>query len=383
MNQMPQTDNSPAFISRSTFLVLASFPFIAAILKFVMWDTYGVFDFHTFHLAGTLANQGQAQLSYQWLDFIGLFGPTYGEASDLPWFYPPILLPYAQGLALMDISSAYLVFCMVSLVSYYLTVYYLFWDNFREIIALSVFPLLIPIAFGHPTIIFLVFLLLAYRLSRNHPVLALILLTLAATKPHTGGVILFLYFIKTLPKSILPSIIIAAVAIGTTSLIYGADIWLAFYEQMNEASKMLLGLTLESDWRASAYHGLKPLPISEPFKWLGHFAFLGAICSLAAFAFKDAKHDQFWAVAGIAAFFTSPYIIIYDNVVLLFPLILVLVNSDIRAKRPWLLAVLFLEFIPLAFFGQENIYKYNFTAILLFVLAMLMIKISRNRPATS
>ncbi|KPU84269.1 hypothetical protein JI58_04795 [Marinosulfonomonas sp. PRT-SC04] len=377
---MPETTARPQVFSKALFWILAVLPFVLSILKYSRWETYGTFDFYAFHMAGILANEGQAMLAYDWDRFVALFGEQYGSTGSLPWFYPPILLPYAQALALFQVSTAYLVFCFSSLASYYLTVYFLFRSQFKEIIILSAFPLIIPIAFGHPTILFLVALLLAYRLSRHAPVLALIALTLIATKPHVGGIILFLYFLKTAPRSILPSLAIAVVAIISTSLFYGSDIWFAFLAHLKEASQSVLSSQIENPFRASVYVALAPYDMPAFIRWLLHLTTLVAICGLGAYAFKDEKTDRFWVVAGIAAFFTSPYIVLYDYTLLLFPLILVLKNSDIQTSRPWVLAVLFIEFIPMALIEIPPAYKFNFSAIMLFTVAVLMVKIKSRSP---
>lgn len=375
---MPETTPRPAVFSRTLFWVLAAMPFILSVLKYSRWETYGTFDFHAFHMAGILANEGQAYLAYDWGKFVTLFGEQYGSTESLPWFYPPILLPYAQALALFKVSTAFLVFCFTSLTSYYLTVYFLFRDRFEEIIILSVFPLIIPIAFGHPTVLFLVALLLAYKLAQHAPVLALIALTLIATKPHVGGVILFLYFLKIAPKSILPSLGIAIVAIVSTSLIYGGDIWFAFLAHLDDASQSVLSSQIENPFRASVYMALAPYDIPAFVRWLLHLMMLAAICGLGAYAFKDEKSDRFWIVAGIAAFFTSPYIVLYDYAMLLFPLILVLTTSNILATRSWVLAVLLIELIPMALIEIPPAYKFNFSTILVFTVLVLMVKIKSN-----
>lgn len=376
---MPQSDTRPAIFSRALFWILAVMPFILSVLKYSRWETYGTFDFYTFHMAGILANDGQALLAYDWDRFVSLFGVEYGSTGSLPWFYPPILLPYGQALALFEVSTAYLVFCFTSLISYYLTIYFLFRDRFEEIIVLSVFPLIIPISFGHPTILFLVFVLLAYRLSRHYPVLALIALTVVATKPHVGGVILFLYFLKTIPKSILPSIAIAAVAILSTSLLYGSDIWILFLSHLKTASESVLVLQLENPFRASFYVALIPYEIPPLVRWLLHFMILAAVCGLGAYAFRDEKTDRFWVVAGIASFFASPYIVLYDYALLLFPLILVLKNSNLQISRQWILTLLLIELVPMALIEIPPAYKFNFLTILAFMIVALMIKIKSNR----
>lgn len=383
---MPEIPPRPAVFSKALFWILAALPFILSVLKYSRWETYGTFDFYAFHMAGILTNEGHAMLAYDWDRFVALFGQQYGSTGSLPWFYPPILLPYAQALALFEVSTAYLVFCFSSLASYYLTVYFLFRNQFKEIIILSAFPLIIPIAFGHPTILFLVALLLAYRFARHTPVLALIALTLIATKPHVGGVILFLYFLKTAPKSILPSLAIAVVAILSTSLLYGGDIWFAFLTHLKDASRSVLSTQIENPFRASFYMTLAPYGMPAPIRWLLHLAMLAAVCGLGAYAFRDKKSDQFWVVAGIAAFFTSPYIVLYDYALLLFPLILVLKNSDIQTSRSWVLAVLLIEFIPMALIEIPPAYKFNFSAILIFTVAVLMVKIksmAAAQPKTS
>ena len=378
---MPRSENNSAYFSKTLFWILAALPFAFVILKFVRWETYGIFDFHTFHLAGILANNGQAHLAFDWDSFVAQFAPTYGTSGAFPWFYPPLLLPYSQALALFKAPIAYVVFNFIGLAAYYLTIHSLFRDKFREIIILSAFPLLIPIAFGHPTIFFLVFMLLGYHLSKRHPVLALIALTAVAAKPHIGGVILFLYFLKTLPRSILPSIAIAAIVILSTSLFYGSDIWLQFMSLLKSASENLLAMQLKNPYRSSFFVALAPFGFPTAIRWILHFALLATICGLGAYAFRDAKSDRFWVVAGLAAFYTSPYIVLYDYPLLLLPLILVVKHARTQEKCPWVVAVLFIESIPMVLTVLPTAYKFNFLAVLLFTVAVLLIKIRCSAPA--
>ena len=356
---MSQPTAAPAFQSRASFLLIAAFPGLFTLSKFVLWERYGVFDFHSFHLAGLLANAGQIDQLYKPDVFSAQYLQHYGEPGQLPWFYPPLLLPYCQFLALFSVAVAFLVNGFISIAAYYLAVRWVFPDRSRDIIILSALPLIIALGFGHPIILFLSLLLIGYRLTPSSLGAGLLALTLCAAKPHLGGVALFLLFSRKLPKSLLPSTLIGISIVLIFAALYGWQVWWLFLQSISLAATYLEGGTINQQWISSLYAGALALNTPRLFAIMAQGSGLILFCSIGAYLFRHEKQDQFWVVAGLAAVFTSPYLMYYDLIFLLFPLALVVKRVHIRIARSWVYGLflsevgflVLLAFKPAAPFG--------------------------------
>lgn len=376
------TQPRSAFGGKAFFWLFALAPLFIIFMKISIWSHYGVFDFHTFHQAGLLANSGQFSTIYDTSAFVDHLEKNYGERELLPWFYPPLLLPFCQVLALFPIKIAYAIYGVSSILFYYFTVSAVFPKAYQEIITLTALPLTIPLFFGHPTPMLLCFLIWGYRFSRSNLFMSLVMLTLFAIKPHVGGIVLFFYFLAKLPKTILPSLIIAVITLASFMLLYDWHIWAYFLRQLTFAQEVLSNQGFSTRW-VSSFHGfLRALNFPVFVAWLGQLAALIAVCLVGWLTFKANKHDRFWVVASLAAFFTSPYIVFYDVAYLIFPLILVLINTDPTKRKHWPYALVLLETAMLIALRYEPPINLNFVISLSFF-ALIFIEKARHSQTSA
>ena len=356
------------------FLIFAGLPFAFLILKALLWERYGIFDFHTFHLAGTLANAGETDILYDPARFVARYRAHYGAAEELPWFYPPLLLPWVQFLALFAPRAAYLVNGFLGLGLCYFALWRFYRPHHRALILLSVLPLSIPLAFGHPTPLLLAFILLAMARPPSEIFRPLALLTLAAAKPHIGGVILFAFFLRRWPQSLLPALLIALAVIGGLGLAYGFGIWEDFLGGMRTAGAYLQGAHFNREWIASFHALMQALGLPGPLALAAHFLMLAAIVAFLAHRYRENPEARFWIPATAAAFFTSPYIMLYDT-----PFLLAVLAAAFRFTKGageidsrWFRIVLLVEILPLVLLGQPLALNLNFLAALLLLAAFLL-----------
>jgi len=202
-------------------------------------------------------------------------------------------------------------------------------------------------------------LLVGYRLAPSNLWAGLLALTICAAKPHLGGVALFLLFFRKAPKSLLPSTLIGA-SIGLIfAAFYGWKIWWLFLQSISLAASYLEGRTLNQQWISSIYASALAFDAPSLFATLAQVAALLLYCGIGAYLFRHEKSDQFWVVTGLAVVFTSPYLMYYDLVYLLFPLALVVNRMNMHKARNWVYALfllevgllVLLELMPAATFG--------------------------------
>lgn len=359
-------------------VLVALTPALLVLSKFLLWDRLGIFDFYAFHLAGVLANSGQLAQLYNPQEIMAQYEAAYGISTSLPWFYPPILLPYCQFLALFPVATAYLIHSALSLALYYTLIIKAFPTRWRDIIILSALPITISLTFGHPTLLLLVFALAAYRLASTHLVLALVLLTFAAAKPQIGGVLLLLFFLKNLPRSLGPSAAIAGVSILSIAALYSWDSWSLFLESLFLAGHALEAQTINQVWMSSAFISLQSHGVPVALALGLHFALLIGLALDAMRRMGPAEPDRFWLAAGIAMVFFSPYLMYYDLALLLFPLIIALPHIDTDKGKNWVYLLLLWEVLLPVVFALEPRQNFNF-AIGVGVVLLLLAGLHRHR----
>lgn len=358
---------------------IAALPLVFLGTKFWLWHTYGVFDFYTFHLAGVLANQGRIEALYHPDIFMGFFAPTYGSAGLLPWFYPPILIPYCQFLALFPVNIAYLVNGVLSITAYYAAVSWAFPRHARDIIILSVLPMIVLLGFGHPSILLLSLIIAGSHLARQSLGKGLLALTISAAKPHLGGIVLLFLFLRSPRQALLPSVIIFIGFIGGGALLYGGGIWLAFLHGIGAAATYVGSGTINQQWIASVYGTFLAYGASNAAAIFAHVGALLGVTGLALYAFRGSSSRRFWAASGMAMVFASPYLMYYDLVFFLFPMALVIDSIDIHAARLWVYGLFIGELAMLAILGFETAAGLGAAVFLGFAAMLLFGKIRFGR----
>jgi hypothetical protein len=369
---MPPPSPQAVFNRDFRFLLGAILPFILVVAKFILWSGYDTFDFYTFHLAGILANNGQVDILYQPESFMRFFEPTYGKPGLLPWFYPPVLIPYCQFLALFPVATAYLVNGGLSIVVYLAVVIRVFPDRYKDIIFLSALPMIIMLGFGHPSILLLAFIFLGYHFAKHSLWKGLLALTFSAAKPHMGGVVLMFLFFRQPRQALIPSLLIFVSFVGGGAWLYGADIWMAFFHGIGAAAAFLGTGIINQQWISSVYAGF--IILGAPV-WVAMAAHAIALLGMAMamfYAFRSAHSTRFWAVSGVVLVFASPYLMYYDIIYLLFAMALVVNTLDIQAARHWIYLLFMLEFGFLSVLNFETTSGFGALAFLIFA-AMLVV----------
>ena len=380
---MNKTRPAPVFAGKLFFVLIASLPLILVVIRYFKWETYGIFDFHVFHLAGLLANEGRIDQIYNPDIFIGKILEVYGKPALLSWLYPPLLLPYGQLLALMPVAEAYLVSGFFFTAVFYTAVRWAFPRNSREIIILSTLPLIIAFRFGQPVPLILILLIIAYRVENRSLWGGLLVLAFAAAKPQIGGVVLFVLFLRRLPRSLLPSIFIGAGFLLAFASLYGWNIWALSLQNIALAASYIESGIMNPRWVASVYAGLLAIGAPGPVAAAGQAIVLITFAATAAWLFREEKRQQIWMVAAIAMIFTSPYLMYYDLVFLLLPIGIVVSGMDARSGRNQIYTIFLLEVLMVVLVDQGTSSSYNFLFFCSVLAVLLFIKYRQNKARTS
>jgi alpha-1,2-mannosyltransferase len=283
-------------------------------------------DFASFYAAGSLVLDGRAGDVYNMAahyareqQIFGMGTPYYG------WLYPPIFLLVATPLALMPYLLALAVW-QISTFALYMVVIGLIVRRMRRTV---IGPVWLPIAAGFPA----VFINLGHGQNGllTAGLLGAALLTLSSG-PMVSGVLFGVLAYKPQFALVIPVALLAAgqwrtvvaagitvmALVGITSLVFGADLWLAFAASTETSRKLLLEQgdvgfeKLQSVFAAVRMWG-GGVPLA--------YAIQGAastvvVCGTAWIWRSGCSGDLKAALLVIATLLASPHVLDYDLMVL-------------------------------------------------------------------
>jgi hypothetical protein len=283
-------------------------------------------DFASFHAAGSLVLDGRPGDVYNMAAHYAREQRIFGAATPYyGWLYPPIFLLVATPLALMPYPLALAVW-QVSTFVFYLSV---IGTIVRRTRGVAIGPIWLPIAAGFPA----VFINLAHGQNGllTAGLIGAALLTLSS-RPLVSGVMFGLLAYKPQFALVIPIALLAAgqwrtivaagvtvmALVGITSLVFGADLWLAFAAS-TEASRQLL---LEQgnvgfEKLQSVFAAVRMWGGSVPLAYAIQGAASAVVVCATAWIWRSAcSSDLKAALLAIATLLASPHVLDYDLVVL-------------------------------------------------------------------
>jgi arabinofuranan 3-O-arabinosyltransferase len=295
-------------------------------------------DFVNVWAAGRLVLEGNPAAAYDWdihkavenaalgYDFRGYFA----------WLYPPPFLALAGALALLSYPLGYLAWMAATLPLYLMTIRALVGQRIGWLLAAAFPAVLANMMVGQNGYLTAALIGGTLGFMQRRPVLAGICLGLLTYKPHFG--ILF-------PLALIAgrhwTVFVTAAAVGgalalASWLAFGTATWEAFLHSLPLASRSFLS-NGESDWsKLQSVFGLaRTLGLGEPVAWGLQIAtailVVAAVCALwrarAPYAMKA-------AALAAATLLATPYIYLYDMVVLAVPVALIAREALATRWRP-------------------------------------------------
>jgi hypothetical protein len=346
----PRQNAIPAPLLNACFVLLvinASFFPAAYFAHWWIYDSNGAgipTDFVNVWAAGRLALEGHPALAWDWnvqkqvelallkTDFTGYFA----------WHYPPPFLFIAALLAQFPYAVAFIGWVLVSLLPYVAAVRAIVGRGFGIMLALA-----FPVVFNNALVGQNGFLTAALiggtlYLLPARPVLAGVCLGLLSYKPQYG--LLFpLVLIATSRWSAFFTAAIVTVAMAVASwLAFGIESWRAFFHWMPMFSQAFLTEGKAPWWKMHSLFGVvRYFGGSEHLAWIFQWSLSVAVALTLVLMWRSRISYSLKAAAlATGALLVTPYLFIYDMMVLAVP-VAFLVRTGLRAGfRPYELPAL-------------------------------------------
>jgi hypothetical protein len=280
-------------------------------------------DFVNVFAAGKLTLEGQAASAYEWtihkaaeVRAVGYdFGSYYG------WHYPPTFLFAAVTLSLLPYTAAALVWLAATLPLYAASIRDITGDRAGWLLALGFPAALWNVTAGQNGFLTAALIGGTLLFVERRPVLAGALLGLLTYKPHFGLLFPFALIAGGHWRVLVAAAVTALVMIAASLAVFGTEAWIAFVHWMPVTSRVVLGEG-GADWdRLQSLFGLvRAHGGGETLAWSAQvivaLAALAAVCALWR---SRVSYELKAAALGCGALLATPYLYMYDLVVLAVP----------------------------------------------------------------
>jgi arabinofuranan 3-O-arabinosyltransferase len=291
-------------------------------------------DFVNVWAAGRLALAGHAAAAYDWPTHKLMEEAAVGHAFDgyFGWHYPPTFLFVAAVLSLLPYAAAYALWVFATFPAYLAAIRAIIGDRVGYLLA-AAFPAVLPnFIVGQNGFLTAGLVGGALILLEANPIAAGILLGLLTYKPHLGLLLPIALAAGGCWRAFFTAAIVAVLMAGASWLAFGGETWLAFLGNIGHTSQAFLSQGW-ADWSKlqTAFGLTRTLGGSERFAWIVQaVASLVAAISVAIIWRGKAAYDLKAAALGVGALVATPYLYIYDLVVLAVPIAFLLRLGNAR-----------------------------------------------------
>lgn len=283
-------------------------------------------DFSSFYAAGSLVLDGRPGDVYNMAAHYAREQQIFGAATPYyGWLYPPIFLLVVTPLALMPYMMALAVW-QISTFALYLSV---IGAIVRRIPGIVIGPIWLPIAAGFPA----VFINLGHGQNGlltaglfgaallalpARPVLSGVLFGALAYKPQLALVMPFALLVAGQWRTVVAAGITVMALMAITSLVFGADLWLAFVASTETSRKLLIEQgSVGFEKLQSVFAAMRMWGASVPVAYAIQGAVSAAVVCCTAWVWRSACNRKLKAaLLVIATLLASPHVLDYDLVIL-------------------------------------------------------------------
>ena len=377
-------------------MVLAFVALLGTVTGYLAWPAQkmsgpkALIDFQVFHMAGELAGRGDLATAYHSDRFWAYTRAVTRNPARMFWPYPPHFNLVTAMLALMPLWLSYLVFTGTSLAGYCLALRRLAGPQFGLVLAM-LFPAILICAFIGQNA-FLIGGLVAWLalLTLAGRTLAGVPLGLLTVKPQfLPGIGLYL-LLRGQWRIIIMGGLVAALALGAATLVFGIRIWPDFFNVMGEVGHYLFAGFYQYHRMTSLYAALFMLTGKPQLAMTAQVVFAALLAAGLLWASRrDWPPRHLLAAAIMASTLMSPYGYDYDLPILGAAIALLLPDLVERDRRIWL------GLIPLAWLAstlglligmvhRAPLPAVQFVPVLLLCVALLVLAHEpRKAPATA
>ena len=295
-------------------------------------------DFVNVWTAGRLALEGQPALAWDWniqkQTEVALLGQNF--TGYFAWHYPPPFLFVASLLAHLPYAVAFIGWALVSLVPYLAMMRAIVGRPFGLLLAVA-----LPMAFSNVLVGQNGFLTAALiggtiYLMPVRPILSGICLGLLSYKPQYG--LLFpLVLIAASQWTVFFTAATVTLALALASwLAFGTESWLAFFHWMPMFSQAFLTEGQAPWWKMHSLFALvRTFGGTEALAWIFHWIFAGSVAVVVTLMWRSrVRYSVKAAALATGTLLTTPYLFMYDMMVLAIPVAFLLrmgLSSGFRA----------------------------------------------------
>lgn len=332
-------------------------------------------DFRLLWATGSLAEQGKALETYNptVLHEAARFSEMPNDFISMPSPYPPLFLPVLELFAKIDLSYAFQIFTLLGLATLLATTALCFRNQpYAVPLLLGFGGLWRTLCYGQVTLFLCaLYMIVATQLAKK-PIAGASALALAAFKPHFGILVPLVLIERKLIRAFIYTTALLLLLIALISLSYGADIWLRYIEvALAPAQRMIGTSTLYNTRMASLFAGLTLSGLPN-FVALAGQGVMAVVAIILCWQTSHRTQDSQLAFASMiaATFLAFPYVYVYDQLLLLIPLLAILRHAD---RAGWKLAdgLAFFPVYLLSFWLEESNRITHLPLMPLFVLVLL------------
>lgn len=326
---IPQPSAIPSALLTACFVLavinISFFP-TAYLVHWWIYDSAGhgiPTDFVNVWAAGRLALDGQPAQAWDWniqkQVEVTLLGQNF--TGYFAWHYPPPFLFVAALLAQFPYAVAFIGWALVSLVPYLTMMRAIVGRPFGLLLAVAV-----PMAFNNVLVGQNGFLTAALiggtlYLMPVRPILSGICLGLLSYKPQYG--LLFpLVLIAASQWTVFFTAAIVTLAMALASwLAFGTESWQAFFHWMPMFSQAFLTEGKAPWWKMQSLFALvRTFGGTEQLAWIFHWILAAAVAVVLALIWRSrVRYSVKAAALAIGTLLTTPYLFMYDMMVLAIP----------------------------------------------------------------
>jgi len=325
----PEQTAIPAWLVRICLVLAVANVTLCGVAYFSHWWVYdpnglGIpTDFINVWAAGRLVLDGVPAQAYDWdiqkqvevaklgQDFVGYFA----------WHYPPPFLFVASLLAQLPYQTAFIGWAGVSFLLFLVAMRAIVGRDFGYLLALAIPMAFINALVGQNGFLTAALIGGALYLIPVRPVLAGICLGLLTYKPQYG--LLFpIVLIAAGHWRVFISAGVTAVVLATASwLAFGIESWLAFFHWIPKFSQTFLTEGKAPWWKLqSIFSMVRYFGGSEPLGWAFQWVLTASVAVVLALIWRSRVPYTLKAAALAAgALLTTPYLFMYDMMVLAIP----------------------------------------------------------------
>ena len=310
-------------------LCVATVVYLAASLVLGLWlfDSEGRLiptDFVNVWAAGRLVLEGRPAAAYDQAIHQALEYASIGYAFDgyYGWLYPPPFLFVSALAATLPLAAAQVLWSLLTFPAYVAAIRMIVGQRIGILLACAFPAVLSNFVVGQNGFLSAALLGGALGFMERRPVLAGCLLGLLTYKPHLG--ILFpLVLIAGGRWRVFFAAAAVAVLLGVTSwAAFGAGTWTAFFQSLPIGSQAIL-TEGQGDWNKlqSLFGIVRALGGSKALAWWLQGAFIGVTAILVCALWRSSvSFDLKAAALASGALLATPYLYMYDYVVLAVPM---------------------------------------------------------------